>query len=224
MFGYIKRICRRPYDIMRLRRQRVSVSLGADCAGAKFEGMSKVYYGTNVSHSCIGRGTYFSTNTSITRSKIGRYCSIGPDVKVISGTHPVDTFISTHPAFYSTACQAGFTYVTENHFVEIIYADEEGKYLIEIGNDVWIGARATLLAGIKIGNGAIIAAGSVVTKSVNDFSIVGGVPAKHIRFRFDEVQREKILSDPWWEKEEQWISENINILSTEVSLQRSSNS
>ncbi len=212
MIGYIKRICRRPYDILRLHRQKVSVSWGADCAGAKFEGMSKVYCGTDVSYSSIGRGTYFSRNTSMTHSKIGRYCSIGPYVRVIAGTHPVDSFISTHPAFYSTACQAGFTYVNENHFVEFTYADEEAKYLVEIGNDVWIGARATLLAGIKVGNGAIIAAGSVVTKSVDDFSIVGGVSAKHIRFRFDEAQREKILSDPWWEKEETWILDSINML------------
>lgn len=123
--------------------------------------------------------------------------SIGFDVKVISGEHPVDTFISTHPAFYSTAYQAGFTYVDKDYFVEDVYADKEGKYSVEIGNDVWIGARATLLACVKIGNGAIVAAGSVVTRSVDEFSIVGGVPAKHVRFRFDETRRNKILNNPW---------------------------
>ncbi|MGK0489421.1 MAG: acetyltransferase-like isoleucine patch superfamily enzyme [Candidatus Endobugula sp.] len=214
MIGFIKRICRRPYDILRQRKNRVFISLGADSAGANFEGMSKVYFGANVSHSSIGRGTYVSTNTNLSRSKIGRYCSIGPEVEVISGRHPIGALLSTHPAFYSTACQAGFTYVDKNYFVENVFADEAGKYLVEIGNDVWVCARVTLLAGVKIGDGAIIAAGSVVTKSVSAFSIVGGVPAKHIRFRFDEAQRKKILNDPWWKKEEKWILDHTDIFTS----------
>jgi acetyltransferase-like isoleucine patch superfamily enzyme len=215
MIGLIKRICRRPYDILRQRKRNVQISLGADSAGANFEGMSKVYFGTNVSHSSIGRGTYLSKNTNLPSSKIGRYCSIGPEVTVIPGRHPVDTFLSTHPAFYSTACQAGFTYVNKNYFVENVFADEKDGYLVEIGNDVWIGARAILLAGVKIGDGAIVAAGSVVTKSVSDFSIVGGVPAKQIRFRFDEDQRKRILNDPWWGKEEKWILNNIDMFKSD---------
>lgn len=67
-----------------------------------------------------------------------------------------------------------------------------------IGHDVWIGAKATILRGVKIGHGAVIAAGAVVNKDVEPYSIVGGIPAKHIRYRFDEATRKRLLALKWW--------------------------
>jgi len=75
----------------------------------------------------------------------------------------------------------------------------------EIGNDVWIGARAILRTGVKIGDGAIIAAGAVVVKDVEPFSIVGGVPAKHIRHRFSPDEIVRILESNWWNKDLEWL-------------------
>jgi hypothetical protein len=87
-----------------------------------------------------------------------------------------------------------------------------GKGDIIIGNDVWIGAKSTIMSGVKIGHGAIVAAGAVVTKDVQPYSVVGGNPAKHIKFRFDEKQIEKLLEISWWDWEESKIKEEAMLL------------
>jgi serine acetyltransferase len=79
---------------------------------------------------------------------------------------------------------------------------------ITIENDVWIGAKATVMSGIKIGNGAVVAAGSVVTKDVPPYAIVAGNPAKIVKYRFDESQIEKLLQISWWNWDEGKIRDN----------------
>ena len=80
--------------------------------------------------------------------------------------HPTDTWVSTHPSFFSERKQAGFSYVEKSTFEEYKYVDRERNFFVEIGNDVWIGYEAVIMAGVHIGNGAIIAARAVVTKDV----------------------------------------------------------
>jgi acetyltransferase-like isoleucine patch superfamily enzyme len=93
-------------------------------------------------------------------------------------------------------------------FEEYRYADPEKRYAVVVGNDVWIGTDAILMAGITVGDGAVIAAGAVVTKDVAPYSIVGGVPAKEIKKRFDNEKIESLLSLKWWDKDEKWLREN----------------
>ncbi|MEO1486680.1 MAG: CatB-related O-acetyltransferase, partial [Bacteroidota bacterium] len=81
---------------------------------------------------------------------------------------------------------------------------------IEIGNDVWIGAQVTILDGVKIGDGAIIASGALVNRDVPPYSIWGGVPAKEIKKRFDEHVIERLLAIKWWDKEYSWLKDNAN--------------
>jgi len=125
-------------------------------------------------------------------------------LQVAVGTHPTRRFATVHPAFYSLLKQYGFTYVENQKFEESPKADVEGHNLV-IGNDVWIGANVLAIAGIKIGDGAIVAAGSVVTKDVPPYAIVGGVPAKIIRYRFTDEQIKDLLNMQWWNKGEAWI-------------------
>ena len=156
----------------------------------------------------IGRGSYIGEKCSI-RGEIGRFCSIGNNVRVIIGIHPTDKFVSTHPCFYSTRKQAGFTYVSEDRFPEIKYADDK-KHVV-IGNDVWVGEGASIMGGVIIGDGAVIAAGALVNKDVPPYTIVGGVPAKKIRVRFSEEQIDSLIKIKWWDFPESEIKKTVEI-------------
>jgi acetyltransferase-like isoleucine patch superfamily enzyme len=173
--------------------------------GTSFEGANSVAKFTMVVNSCVGFGTYISSYSKLFNCKIGRYCSIGQKVQVVFGDHPVKKFVSTYPAFYSLETATGFTFANTTRFKEYTYTDENEKYFAEIGNDVWIGYSALIMSGIRIGDGAIIAAGAVVTKDVPPYSIVGGVPAKVIKYRFDEKDREFLFGLKWWDKDKEWI-------------------
>lgn len=173
-----------------------------------FEGKNRVAKNAVISRSKIGFGSYIGENSMVKDTIIGRYSSIGPNVNVVIGTHPTNKFVSTHPAFYSTRAQIGFTYVNKTKFKEFIYADEENHSAILIGNDVWIGYGVTIMSGVTIGDGAIIAAGSMVTKDVESYSIYAGIPAKQVRYRFSNDDIEYLKNIQWWNRGENWIKEN----------------
>ena len=116
------------------------------------------------------------------------------------GFHPTNKFVSTHPSFFSPDNQGQISFVDKKYFAD--------KKYIRIDNDVWIGANVTILDGVHIGNGAIIAAGVVVTKNVDAFSIVGGVPAKTIKYRFLKDEIDCLLKNEWWNKDIRWIKEH----------------
>lgn len=137
---------------------------------------------------------------------LGRYTSVAPGVQVYLRDHPMDR-LSMHPFFYNQDC--GF-----------VDSDTIGTGTLRIGHDAWLGANALILAGCRrIGNGAVIAAGSVVTHDVPDFAIVAGVPARLVRFRFSEQVREKIQASAWWlcpaEEVAQYLSEMVVPLTDE---------
>lgn len=173
-----------------------------------YEGHNVLYPKAKVEGSFLGFGTYVASNAEISYAKIGRYSCIGPEVKIIRGQHPI-SFVSIHPAFYSLEKQAGFTYAQDQKFEEYRYVDE--KYLVLIGNDVWIGDSAKIMEGVKIGDGAVVAAGALVTKDVEPYTIVGGVPAKKIKQRFVQSTIEELLKLSWWDKGEDWIRNHANL-------------
>ena len=84
-----------------------------------------------------------------------------------------------------------------------------GKFLAEIGNDVWIGSHVLILDGVSVGDGAIIATGAVVTKDIEPYSIYGGVPARLIRYRFSQERINYLLNFSWWNKDEDWLFNHI---------------
>jgi acetyltransferase-like isoleucine patch superfamily enzyme len=136
--------------------------------------------------------------------EIGRYVSIGEDVQVGRGDHPL-TWLSTSPIFFLTPklFDVGTDFIGGPELAR--YRPELNDVAplpivktVRIGNDVWIGHGALIKPGVTIGDGAIVAARAVVTKDVLPYSIVGGNPAKVIKFRFPEELRERLLASQWW--------------------------
>ncbi len=178
---------------------------------SQFEGLNII--GTKSSiDGYLGYGSYIGSNSNI-NGRIGKYCSIASNVNVLTGTHPVTEFVSTHPVFFSLNKQNGTTYVTSQLFMEKLYADKDKKYGIVVGNDVWIGYGVTIIGGIQIGDGAVLLANTIVTRDVPPYSIVGGIPAKVVNKRFDEQTIQFLLEFKWWDKPESWIRQNVRLFS-----------
>lgn len=148
----------------------------------------------------VGEATYglrpecFKSYHPDDRVVIGKYCSIAEGVKFVFGDHSTDR-VSTFPF---RAMLLG----------EAPHQDAISSGPIVIGNDVWIGANAIILSGVEVGDGAVVAAGSIVTKNVSPYAIVGGNPAKLIRYRLDPDQVKQLLEIQWWDWGEAKIKRN----------------
>ena len=181
--------------------------------GSRLEGKNKINEDTVFVKSRLGRGSYIGAGCQFNSAQIGKYCSIGSYVKILTANHPSQTFVSTHPAFFSLSRQAGFTYTTEQRFQEQRFYDWQNGISVSIGNDVWIGEEAIIMGGVKIHDGAIIGARAVVTKDVPPYAIVGGIPAKIIGKRFDDNEIVFLLNLKWWDKDEAWITQHAQFFS-----------
>lgn len=132
--------------------------------------------------------------------EIGKFCSIANNVKIfLDGEHETKN-ISTYPFGYFKE------FTTKNKFI----TKSKGK--VSIGNDVWIGYGVTILSGVTIGDGVVLGACSLITKNVPPYTIVGGIPAKIIKKRFDDSTIEKLLKIKWWNWSDEKIQDNINLL------------
>ena len=154
----------------------------------------------------MGRYSYISGPAIINSERnypttIGNFCSLG-GCRIITRNHPI-TYPSTQPVRFN-------------------FREEEAATMsknggVSVGHDVWIGHGATILSGVTIGNGAIIAAGAVVTKSVEPYSIVGGIPASKIKERFNQEQQNEMESIKWWEWSRAKLEKNKPFFSTDLS-------
>lgn len=175
------------------------------------EGQNHIGRNSIVYNSHLGDGSGVSRDSIIDSAFIGRYTTLGPDVKIITGQHPSKEIVSIHPAFYSNRAQMEFTYVNETIFQEFKFADEDNQKKVIIGNDVWIGSYVRIMEGVTIGDGSIVAAGSIVTKDVPEYAIVGGVPAKIIRYRFEKNEIDFLKQLRWWDKDRVWLQKNAHL-------------
>lgn len=192
------------------RGKGLKIEYMAFLKGCVFGGHNRIYDYSTLTRVTLGDYSYVADHCNINDTRIGKFCSIGPHVLCGLGAHPVRTFVSTHPVFYSTMEQCGVSFVSEERFQE--------RSPINIGHDVWIGARAIILDGVAIGDGAIVAAGAVVTKDVPPYAVVGGVPAVLIRYRFNEEIIGKLLALRWWDKDATWIRSRIGRFSDPVAF------
>jgi acetyltransferase-like isoleucine patch superfamily enzyme len=175
-----------------------------DCSKVIFGHCNKIYHYVRLTDVQLGDYTYVASHSTVVKSKIGKFSSIGPNCRIGLPKHPAADYVSTHPIFYSTAKQAQISFADQDYF------DEKSEYT-EIGNDVWIGANVIIMGGVKIGDGAIIGAGAIVTKNVSPYAVVGGVPAKVIRYRFSQDQIDFLLNFCWWDKDIQWLKSHYKL-------------
>lgn len=135
----------------------------------------------------MGKYSYVNTCSSVENCTIGNYCSISSGVWICPSEHDIHRR-SSHPFVGAVAKRVPVT----------------------IGNDVLISLNAVILSGVTIGDGAVIGAGAVVTKDVAPFEIVGGVPAKHIGWRFEEEERKQIADTGWWNLDRDILEKNLD--------------
>lgn len=150
----------------------------------------------------LGDYSYVGIGSTLHNTTIGKYCSIAD--KLVSGlpNHSL-SLLSTSPLFTMKANGTHHSWTNE----ELYYTAPN----VKIGNDVWIGYGVTIVNNVTVGDGAVIAAGSVVTKDVPPYAIVGGVPAKTIRYRFDEEVCKILLELEWWNFPEDILKVNIHL-------------
>ena len=182
---------------------------GSRFANTVFEGDNLVHKRSLLVDSYLSRHSYIAFDCRLFGARIGKFCSIGPRVYTGFSNHPTDTFVSTFLAFYKDTRKVfGYSYYTGLQPGFEMYRKTASGYLVDIGHDVWIGADVKIMDGVSIGNGAVVAAGAVVTKDVPPYAIVGGVPAKIIKYRFTPDQIEFLQQFKWWNMPEDWIREN----------------
>lgn len=158
---------------------------------------SKIESGSVFLNSRMQKFSFCGYDCKILNTDIGSFCSLADEVVIGGAEHPI-SWVSTSPVFY-----AGRDSVKEK-FSE--YERESSKRTI-IGHDVWIGDRAIIKGGVNIGIGAVIGMGAVVCHDVMPYEIVGGVPASHIRYRFENDIIEELLNSKWWELDEKRLKE-----------------
>lgn len=151
----------------------------------------------------IGRYSYTGANTILKAAEIGSFCSFSWNISATGNRHDY-LRLTAHPVAQLTS----FGIVDEN--------EPHEKRIIKIGNDVWIGANACVMPGVKIGDGAVIGAGAIVTKDIPPFAVAVGNPARVIRYRFSDEQIADLMNIKWWDWSEEKLKKNVKLFKTQV--------
>lgn len=208
-FGFIKRVLELANEGARDIENRIFYKNSIIDKGCCIDSKSIIHSNVHLLENCtvnnseVKSYTYIGRDCLVQNASIGKFCSIANEVLIGLGKHPLSHF-STSTLFYRTNNTLGIDLVDHN-------LDFEEYAAIAIGNDVWIGARAIIMDGVSIGDGAIVAANSVVTKDVPQFAIVGGVPAKIIKYRFAPDKIQEFIDQDWWSWQLDKIKKQFNL-------------
>ncbi len=168
------------------------IDASADVRDSRLGAWASVGPRTTIVESTFGDYSYAANDANVIYSEIGKFCSIAAFARINPGNHPLERAALHH-----------FTYRSRSYGLadddDLDFFERRRASKVTLGHDVWIGHGAIVLPGVKVGIGAAIGAGAVVSKDVPAFSVVAGVPAKIIRYRFDEAARDGLLELAWWD-------------------------
>lgn len=176
-----------------------SITEGCEVQNSILSPFSRLKSYVELRDSDLGDYSYISSHSVINKTHIGKFSSIAHGTFIGLWEH--NTYVTSH-SFYLYETSGGFVNGYKNY-------DRDKEWTI-IGNDVWIGANSVVLKGVQVGDGAIIGAGSVVTKDVPDYAIVAGNPAKLVKYRFEEKDRDFIKRTAWWNLERKRLQDMVN--------------
>jgi acetyltransferase-like isoleucine patch superfamily enzyme len=162
----------------------------------EYEAPVRLSTATLIGRCRIGAFTYIGGGSEVRNSTIGRFCSIAANATIGPAEHPID-WLSSHP-FQFDGVRYFDTNEDWNNLKNSTLRFKGNSSLTEVGHDVWIGRNAIIKQGIRVGNGAIVAGGAFVATDVPDYAIVGGTPARVIRYRFDPETIEILKNIEWW--------------------------
>ncbi len=164
----------------------------------------------------VGDYSYFERHSEAIYTTVGKFCAVAANVRLNALGHPMER-VSQHK----------ITYRPNEYFVgakiDRGFREQRQKARVVIGHDVWIGHGAIVLPGVSVGHGAVIAAGAVVTKDVDPYAIVAGVPVKRIKWRFAETIRARIMALGWWDWDHEKLAQAVDdmrVLSVEAFLDK----
>jgi phosphonate metabolism protein (transferase hexapeptide repeat family) len=168
------------------------------------------------SDSELGDYSYIERQAEAIYARIGKFCAIAANARINALSHPIER-VSQHK----------MTYRANEYFLgaklDSAFRDHRQNRSVEIGHDVWVGHGAVIMPGIRIGHGAVVAAGAVVTRDVEPYAIVAGVPAKFLKWRFDEAIAKRVIALAWWDWDHDRLADAVDdmrVLSVEEFLEK----